>query len=84
MLPCSMCPDDSVVPDSSTGQSLVDPSVVGPRLSPWMPTRRAVTMMECNVLDTGEDHSYWYQVACGITGKQTGEARWPLIAHLGE
>ena len=42
------CSDVSIVQASGTGQLQANPPVAGPRLTTWMPTRRAATMMGSN------------------------------------
>ena len=49
-------PDAFFVLASGFGQLQANPHVVGPRLSPGKPTRRAVSMVGSNDLVVGEDH----------------------------
>ena len=50
------CPETSVVHGYGFGQLQANPHVAGPWLSPWKPTRMAVTTMGSNDLVVGEDH----------------------------
>ena len=51
-----VCPDDSVVHASGSGQLQANPHMACPWLSPGKPTRRAVATMGSNDLVVGEDH----------------------------
>ena len=63
----------SVVHASGSGQLQANPHVAGPWLSPWKPTRRAVTTMGSNDLVVGEVHMLgpscqrynWHTARCG-------------------
>ena len=69
------------LPFSGTGRLQANPPVEGPRFSHGKPTRRAITTMGLNDLVVGEGG---IEFASGMTGKLTGEARWPLAVHIGE
>ena len=68
----SKCLDASIVHASGTGQLQANPSVAGPSLSLWKPSRRAVTTMGSNDMFVGKT-TCLDRVASGITRKRTGE-----------